>query len=253
MKHPVDTPFECIESRVGGQLWRLQDPGTSTAERAEIEAHLEICHACRLVLQVDAAVTRAVGHGVLDREPEVTRIRAGRPRLAQAAVLASLPLAACLAGMLLLPPRPIHGGAVTRGTEETRFLRPVEGEIVATSQPSLRWTPVAGASRYEVELRDRSGKPVWRGESVDPSIRTDGTPSLPPGGEYRALLSVQPADLLPPGRVSVAFKTGTLGEAILHRLRWAHPVLQAAGLIAAALLVFTLTRRRRNGLSSSTA
>ena len=256
MNHPANTPFECIDARVGGQLWRLEDPNTAPAQRAEIEAHLEICHACRFVLQVDAAVHRVAQSGGMEPERAASRISPTRARFARAAwlarlPLAGLPLAACLAAILLLPPRPIHDGAASRGAEATRFRRPVEGEIVSSPRPALSWTPVAGASRYEIELRDHSGKPVWRGESVHPSIPTDDVPALPRGGEYRALLSVQPSDLLPPGRVSVAFKTGTLGQAILHRLRWAHPALQVASALAALGLVLVLSLGRRVGLRAA--
>lgn len=243
MKHPCDTPFECIDPPTGGQLWRLEDPGTSASARSRLEAHLEACHACRLVLRVDAAAREVAGRGSLDREPGTPAVSRGRPRTAWAPWLAGLPLAACLAAVLFLPPRPVDGGATTRGSESTRFLRPVEGEVLASPRPLLRWTPIAGASRYEIEIRDREGNSVWRGESGTPEIRVDGAPALRPGGAYRALLSVRPADLATPGGTSVAFRTGSFGQATLHRMRWAHPALQATSLIAAVLFVIALMHR----------
>lgn len=238
----VTTPFECVDPSVGSRLWQLQRPDLEPSLRSLLEAHVAACDACREIVQLDGKVRALVREG---------RLREPTPGFRRAVPIAALSLAASLIALVALPPRPISDAGPTRGAVVPRFLRPVEGEIVGTRRPALRWTPIDEATRYVVELRDGEGRTLWIGESEVPEIRVGDSAGLASGREYRALLSVRPADLAPPAPASVAFRSGSPGRMLLHRARWGHPWLQVAtvlslGLLAAAWLG-RLRRREGDG------
>lgn len=244
MPLPAETPYTCVDPPVGEQLWRLEAPDLDPAFRMQLEAHLEACAACRQLRALAAATGRLAQRGALGEprpgwRPQSARLMRGRLRR-----IAGLALAASLAGALMLPPRSVERGWLARGEDVDRFLRPAEGEVLATRHPHLRWTPIAGASGYRVEIRDPAGLSVWTGESEGAHLRLPGAAALAGGRDYRAILITRPADLLPPGKVSVSFRIDSPWRMAWHRLRWAHPLLQAAGAasLAAALL---LSWRRR--------
>lgn len=250
MNDRVKTPFECIDPSMGEQLWRLQDADVDPGLRATLEAHAAACDACRLLVRLDARAQelaqagrlRGLDPGPAVPPPHDSRLARGRVRWE-----AALPLAASLVAMLVLPPQPITPGRPVRGPDLVRFIRPVEGEVVSTRRPELRWTPIPGATRYAIELRDGEGRPVWMGESAVPEIQVPPEAALTPGREYRALLSVRPADLARPVPASVVFRSDSFGRMVLHRLRWAHPPLQAATILSLALLsLSSLSRARRH-------
>lgn len=244
----MKTPFECVDPSVGQELWRLQQPDLDPALRATLEAHLAACHACRLMVRLDAKAQELARAGRLDSLDAGPAVRARHPLLghARSPWAAALPLAASLVAMLALPPRPITQEQTARGPDLVRFTRPVEGEVVSTRRPELRWTPIPAASGYAVELRDREGRPVWTGTSTVPELRVPEEAALMPGREYRALLSVRPADLAPLAPASVGFRRDSFGSMVLHRVRWAHPLLQAAAAVSLALLLLaSLTGARR--------
>jgi hypothetical protein len=244
MSPPVDTPYECIEPRVGDQLWRLEAPGTDATLRSQLEAHVAVCQACRLLLDLDAKSRELSRSGALGRDGSGTPSWLSLRRWLRPPVLAAAALAAATLAALIMPPRPVDRGGLARGEDVVRFLRPVEGEVVTPGQRTLSWTPVDGATRYRVELRDGLGKRVWSGESAGTSVSLPGSVPLDAGTRYRALLGTQPTDLLPPGGTSVAFRVGSPWRAALHRLRWASPILQGVSIVAAGLLiVFALFRR----------
>ncbi|MCC6650972.1 MAG: hypothetical protein IT348_07485 [Candidatus Eisenbacteria bacterium] len=248
MNEPSDTPYECIDPEIGAQIGQLERPDLDPAVRATLEAHVSVCHHCHELLRRNATLATLAREGRLAAAPgpgPVLVTRAVRPASARNSWLAGLAFAASLSAVFALPPRSVTDGAVTRGAADARFLRPVEGEVLASRRPTLRWTAIPGATRYHVELRDPAGRAVWSGESTSPSIRLPEPSPLARGGEYRALLSVQPADLLPPGEPSVRFRSGTPGDMAAHRLRWAHPALQGLVLLSLAGLIVTAIPRRR--------
>lgn len=248
MNEPLDTPYECIDPDTGAQIGQLERPDLDPQVRATLEAHVSVCHHCHELLRRNAKLVTLAREGRLvisaDSAP-LAAVRGTRPAPARSSWLAGLALAASLAAVFALPPRGTTDGAVTRGAQDPRFLRPVEGEVLSSRDPLFRWTAIPGATRYRVELRDQAGRTVWSGESAVPEVRLPEPTPLPGGGEYRALLSVQPADLLPPGEPSVRFRTGSAGDMLLHRLRWAHPLLQGAALLSLAGLIVTRIPRRR--------
>ncbi|MCB9514501.1 MAG: hypothetical protein R3C71_10370 [Candidatus Krumholzibacteriia bacterium] len=237
------SPYMCIDPPIGDQIWRLELPETDASLREQLEAHVSACQACQLLRQLDQRARVLARQDALGRRE--TRLSGWlslrgwmRPPVFAGAALVAAALAA-----LIMPPRPVDLGGISRGAEDARFLRPVEGEVVGAGRHRLAWTPVEGASGYRVELRDSQGERVWSGESASPSAELPVTVALEPGTEYRALLGTQPADLLPPGGVSVAFRVGSPLRVALHRLRWTSPVLQGVGLVAAGLLVLLSVRR----------
>lgn len=244
---PVKSPFECVDPAVGGQLWQLERMDVDPSLRSLLEAHVAACDACRQIVQLDGRVQALVREGHLREPIRGSRRRRLVPSAPRRAVpIAALALAASLILLVVLPPRPIADTGPTRGPTGSRFTRPVEGEIVATRRPVLRWTPIDDVTEYVVELRDRDGRTVWTGESDVPEIRVDESAGLGSGREYRALLSVRPADLAPPVPASVAFRSGSWGRMLLHRARWAHPWLQVVTLLSlGSLSVAWLGRRRR--------
>ena len=247
------TPFECVDPGIGGRIWRLEQPDLAPPLRAELEAHLAACHACRLLVSLDSAARKLVRDGRLEDEEVVPRPRKIRPRRRATPWIAGLALAASIVAVFLVPPRPVLPASEVRGPDPIRFLRPVEGEVLAASRPVLRWTAVAGASRYFVELRDQEGRSVWTGESSVPTLRLPEGISLPRNHAFKAILSVEPSDLMPPGATSVVFRRGSPWDLALHRIRWAHPILQGVSLLALAWLVLLGIRRRLRGSSNSTS
>lgn len=248
MKDPIVTPFECVDPSVGESIWRLEEPDVDPQLRAELLAHVSACHACRLLVRLDEKARELAKSGSLElpAPPGPAPQRPGlRPRRIHVASVAGLALAACLAAILLTPPQPVTGRLSVRGNERTRFLRPVEGEVVSASRPVLRWTPLEGASRYFVEIRDEDGAAIWQGESESATIRLPGDVPLESGRNYKALLSVQPADLLAPGQTSVLFRSDGRWREALHRLRWTHPFLQWTSLLALGVVLLAGIRRPR--------
>lgn len=246
MSDPRETAYECVDPSVGSQLSRLEEEGVEPQTRARLEAHLEACHACRLVVHLDRrmrALARAGELRIPSTSRRSARLLAWRGRIIG---LAGLTACASLSLALILPPRPAGDLPAHRGGDGRRFERPVEGEVVPAGPVSFRWTPVPGASRYRLELRDEDGRRVWSGETATPGLRSPQAPALSRDRRYKATLDVEPADLLPPGRISVAFRPGSAWDVASHRLRFAHPLLQAVTLLSSALLLlFAFGRLRR--------
>ena len=237
MNEPLNTPFECIDPAVGARIWRLEGFDLAPNLRAELEAHVSTCHACQLLIRLDRKARDLGRSGRLDARAR-PKPRLWRLPFERGSWLATAALAASLTAVFALPPRPADVSLAYRGADVARFLRPVEGEVLSARQPVFRWTSLAGASRYFVELRDQDGRFVWKGESATPTIRIPDQVALVRGQDYRALLTAMPADLLPPGRPSVLFRMDTFQGMLMHRARWAPLYLQVAVLLAFAWLVW---------------
>jgi len=239
-----ETPFECVDPIMGDEIWQLDSPAIDADLRRKLEAHVLICHACRLDRDLDTRARQLLRTGelVLDETP---RPVLSRFPLARAAGLAAvMAIAASLAGILLLSPRPVGADYVVRGDDETRFTSPVEGEVVSVTGCRLGWTEVPGATRYQVRVTARDGDFAWTGTTTDLHVELPVDIALIDGAGYKALLSTQPADLLPPGRTSVAFAAGSLLDVAVHRLRWADPRLHGLGLAGLALFCLAVASRR---------
>jgi len=237
----VSSPFDCVEPSVGRRLWELEQPDLDPSSRSLLEAHVAACDACREIVRLDGKVQELVREGHFG-EP----LRGPGRGWGRAVPIAALSLAASLSLFFVLPPLPTAETGPVRGTPAPRFTRPVEGEIVATRRPVLSWTPIDGATGYVVEIRDREARTVWKGESDVPEIRVGESAGVGSGREYRALLSVRPADLARPAPASVVFRNGSLGHVVLHRARWAQPWLQVLAVLSLGFLSVTWLGRRRH-------
>ncbi len=244
MPQREESPFECIEPEFGDQLWRLEQGDLDPDLCSTLEAHVEACHACRLLQTLDRRSRELIQGGSLCSTAETDRLGWLDKLRHLSLPIAGLALAASLLSVIFLPPRPSNGEFATRGEGDTRFLRPVEGEVVGTLNPELRWTPVDGASGYHLEIRDLAGGVVWKGEIEQAELRLSTDTALERGRSYKAMLSTWPADLLPPGRLSVVFHVDGFWPTALHRLRWAHPLAQGLGAAAVGLLLLLGIRRR---------
>ncbi|GJM44746.1 MAG: hypothetical protein DHS20C21_15880 [Gemmatimonadota bacterium] len=225
------SPLECIDASVGDRLAELERPDLDAASRSLIEAHVSACDACREIVELDRRVGGLARAGRLPQP--VTTTGSWPKKVIPMAVLA---WAASLAGLVLLPPRPVGDPSAVRGEGELRFVRPVEGEVLPGGDLQLRWTELTGAAEYVVEVRDSAGEVAWQGTSPVPEVKLDaGTLSAP--SEYRALLTVRPADLAGPVPASVAFRTASWPGVVADRATRAHRWRQILAGIATAFLL----------------
>ena len=192
-------------------LARLVDDGETHMSDEELR-HLGACDECTSAY-LDAVRSLRAWHSPPPSKHPATRFRATMVPLGGLAVAASLVAA------LLLPPRATIPWEPTRGVVPAGFVAPVEGEVVRTSRGELRWTEVAGAREYHVQIRSEAGEIVWERTTADTSARWTAPGGLVANRPYRAYLSVQPADLLAPGSVSVEFRAGAQSCVLAHRLR----------------------------------
>lgn len=239
--------FECVEPELGAQIWRLQhpddpdDPGPGGPDqlRPRLREHVRICDACRLRLAFGREIASGLASGSL-RLPVGSRPLPPRRAARLLAWSGATAAAAGLALLLALPPLPVDGGRVERAGGRSPFLRPVEGEVLADLTPALSWRPVAGASRYEVTLRQIGGGYRWRTSTEATSTEIPAALALPRAADLRATVEPVPADLAAPGELTVGFRTGTFADALLHRLWASGPWTRAAGALALLLLAASL-------------
>ncbi len=190
------------------------------------------------LMALGRAIPRDKGRG----SDEARRRFAGVSRFSMG--FGSLVLATSLMGILMLPPRPVTPEMEIRGEESASFTRPVEGEILSGNLRVLSWEPVPAATDYEIQVRDATGQTIWKGQCTESTLPLSPPLKLEPGGEYRALLSSRPADLIPPGKVSVAFARGSVWTRARHQWRWADRRAQAFAVVGLALLAFSILQRR---------
>ncbi|HPF36933.1 MAG TPA: hypothetical protein P5571_15285 [Candidatus Krumholzibacteria bacterium] len=239
MKEQHEHGLECVDPDVGARILDLTLPIVEADDRRLLEAHAEVCAACRLTLGLHAELQTSYS------EFSATVAVTGRRTLratAFAGWAAMTALAAGLALAMLLPPRAVGPHLDLRGAEAPRILRPVEGEVVAGDHVTLRWTPVPGAERYDVRLTDPDGGLLWSGTTADADL---SLPVADATGRARVLIATEPRDLLPAGTLNVAFRTGDAGDALRHRIRHAGPL--PAGLWLGGVLLGAFAALRRKG------
>ncbi|MEN8006875.1 MAG: hypothetical protein ABFS42_07640 [Candidatus Krumholzibacteriota bacterium] len=228
--------FECVEPALGDEMWRFEAPDLDASLRRRLENHLMICDACRLRQAMD----RRVASGLEDGTLELQSGRAVHPRRLAIHALGwsgGLAVAASLVLMLLVPPQARNGGRLVRSADDTRFLRPVEGEVINGGQPRLSWEPVPGATNYRLTVSEVGGDHEWHGETTALSLVVPAAAELPPSRSFRASLEPVPADLAQPGGVSVSFSTGDLSEFLAYRLAASSTILRLLGLAGLFMLV----------------
>lgn len=238
-----------MDDAVGKRILDLASPALEADERDFLEAHLAVCAYCRLALDLHAKLGEGIRDGSLNAEAHPMARRVARPNWfgwgAGAAVAAGLIL------MFALPPRPTGTTLVLRGPDKTRFLRPVEGEVVRKGSLALRWTEVPGADGYRVQVTGLNGGSTWTGTAEEASLVLPGD-AIPAGEEtYRAILSTVPEDLLPPGSASVSFKTGGLLAVASHQAQRAQLVSYVFALAGLTLAIAAFYRRRSGSLQNN--
>ncbi len=109
MSEPRETPFECVDPDVGAQLWRLEQGDADPQLRATLEAHLSVCHACRLLVRLDETAHDLGRRGRLRAAAASAGAPAAHRARARDAWMPALALAASLVLLLVLPPRSVLG------------------------------------------------------------------------------------------------------------------------------------------------
>ncbi len=199
--------------------------------------------ACDLPVPVELL---AAGRGVPGVALRVSDQRRRRRRTLRRINLhvGAVAVAASLACVLLLPPRPASPLPLRRGGAETVFVRPVEGEILRSGLRQMEWQAVAGATQYLVQLRDEEGRQLWEGNTDRTQIRLPAAVRLVCGRGYRAFLTVRPPDLNPPGGASVAFRAGGIWDCALQRARRPDLCALLLGIAGLGLICLGMAGRR---------
>jgi hypothetical protein len=90
------------------------------------------------------------------------------------------------ATVMSLHPKGTSGVSIARsapGHAPRIRLSPIPGSTILSAQPQLAWSPVPGASRYEVKI-DRDSETVWTVTTSSTSLNYPGKPPLKPGATY---------------------------------------------------------------------
>jgi hypothetical protein len=251
MKERIDSqdgPFECVEPALGDQLGLLPDPDLAPDVRKQLNDHLAICDSCRLELAIEQRVAAGLADGLLTLDTAgATHRSPRRPRFL--AWGGGVAMAASLALMFLLPPTPSGPEVLRRsGDEEPRFVRPVEGELVGTATPELKWTAIDGATAYRLQISKIGGEAVWSARVKTTSVRVPESLPLTGPASYRAILEPVPADLAGFADVNVTFRRDGTAPFLAYRLQAAPVItrwLGAAGLAAWGLGTLGLFSRRK--------
>lgn len=246
MSERVDNGFECVDDRVGERIMDLETGALEDRERDLLTAHLAVCAHCQLTLDLSRRLAEGLRNGALLPDAEIRRLPAWwRPSTRW---LAAAALAASLVFLAVLPPRPTGPSLTLRGEEGAGFTRPVEGEVVGTGNVTIGWEPVPGSESYSIRLDDiAAGGQIengWTDSTTETSIVVPREVLRDAGSNYRALLSTVPADLTPPGGISVTFRTGNVKDVAGHRVRHGQPVAYFMFLFGLALGAVSLIGRR---------
>lgn len=232
--------YECVEPALGAALWRIDLPDTPAELRQRLEDHRVVCDACRLQQAAGVRIQRGLASGSLRLPASLPPLGARKAALVRSAAGGVVGLAAAFALLFLAPPpRPDHEAQV-RGGAASRFLRPVEGEVLRGAEIPLAWQPLPGATAYRVTLRQIDGPYAWKGVTPESELTVPAASSPPRGVRIRALLEPLPEDLATPGSISVVFERGTASEYLAYRIRIAPLVAWLLGGTGALILLATL-------------
>ena len=244
--HGSDEGFECLDPTLGNELWRLADPDCSAEVRGRLETHATFCADCRLRLAVERHAAAGLRDGSLALAPDAD----GRGRLALWTTgLGAAALAAGLALLVLMPPAAPHEQLTLRGDEGPAIERPVADEVVFGREPTVRWTPLDGATRYDLRVEAVDGDYDWSISTDTPAATVPGDRSLPADTRFRVRVAPVPAHLAPDGALRSSFRTGGLGAWFGHRLRHGADsgrALGGMGMLGIVVGLAVLMRGRRS-------
>lgn len=145
------TPGKLAAGSLEARLWLESHPGKEVVLKlaAESDSELAVLRVLgpdgRKLAHVDALAAGSTGLSSLElefREPELPAL-----------------LAACVPGTYVLTAATADGGQLTTMARfdpelprPTSILQPQSGELVGAADMIVRWTPVSGASAYEVHI-----------------------------------------------------------------------------------------------------
>ncbi len=226
--------YECIDLDLGRELWRLDDPDTDPELRETLRRHAHYCHACRILLALDAEIESAVRDGALP-VPSLPAARPAWPRL----VLGSgaFALAASLALIALLPTQGTLGKLTTREQGAPAIVRPVADEVIASGRPTISWSPVPGARAYEVSVRSVDGDYAWSGRSETTSIRIPRDDALPRDRRFRVAVVPVPPRTGPEGGMDSSFRRSSWLTAGSYRVTHARGSVQSLGIVGLLAII----------------
>lgn len=236
--------LECLDPTMGEQMWQRATADCPPELRERLDVHLQFCAACRL----QAALEDRVVTGLRSQRLRLPATGGnGAPRWLGALGVASI--AASVVMTLTLAPHPAGEALVLRGDDASTsaITSPVPGEIIHGRRPTLRWTALPGASRYQVRVTAVDDDFVWVTD-VDRAEATVPTESsLPADTRFRVAIVPVPAHLAPAGGLRTSFSTGDLGAWLGYRLGHGPRAARApaaAGVAALALALVLAARRR---------
>lgn len=137
----------------------------SSAERAQAEAHLALCTACRREL-VEVRRLADGGRG--------TRRLAPAAAIAAAAVILLAAGLATLSGRLETPDGPLVRARDPAAVTAVHAVSPAPGASLSAEDLRFVWNAAPAGSTYRIVVLDASGSPIWSHETADT------TATLPP-------------------------------------------------------------------------
>jgi hypothetical protein len=226
---PTEQGFECVDPKWGNQIWRRDLPDLDAATQKELADHLFICDACQLTVATEQAAASAMRSG---RVMAVSRPRRVTNHLRILRWASTAALAASLALVFVLPPDGRTGGARRGDASLPHFVRPVEGEVLLSAAPVLKWSEIPDATSYRVQISEIGGDYLWSALVDEPEVRIPTGQPLPPDGIFRGLVQPVPGDLAGLADVSVAFSRSGWREFLTYRTAAAPLWLRVLGVVA---------------------
>jgi len=246
--------YECIDPDLGQDIWRLDDPVTAPELKQVLLRHCHHCSACASTRAVSQAVDQAVQAGIVGGTPPKRTLRAGRSQWSVG--IGGLAMAASIALIVMLPPRDFSREAVTRSSGGSpAILSPVTDEVIASSQPTIRWSPLDRARSYDVAVTTEAGVTIWSTSTASTSVRVPAESALGAPGRYRVMIEPVPSHLVP-GRVfGSSFVLGNRRSAAVDRIQRSRVWVRLVGILGlgtamAGLITMEKSRRRRSAIVS---
>jgi hypothetical protein len=165
-------PAECVSPEELLALIRREGP---EGRRLEVLDHVMGCRECHRELELLRALEVAGGAGQAPVVRSIVR------RLVPLALAASLLLAV---GIGLAVRNRSGPDDIPRGRERTLILRTPATEVAPGQPITFSWMRVPGAQRYQLEVLDVNGAPVFSEVTGDTAL-TWSADRLRPGSSYR--------------------------------------------------------------------
>ncbi|MCP4547668.1 MAG: hypothetical protein GY835_14505 [bacterium] len=217
--------FECVEPEIGKLLDARPMAEYESGLREQLEAHIDVCHACRQHYRFSQEVEQLIGEGVGVVESDNAQIISINTLFSRRSLLVASALALVASILLailfgpseraLLSPR--STSVIERSpTGDFQILHPFEGEVLGARGGNLKWTPVDGATSYRVELKNVETDFSWFRQVNDTSIELPESGKGP--GNYLAVIKPIPEDLTREGERSVYFRRGNTSSMLFYRI-----------------------------------